>query len=71
MARFLNFYPQYRLSDLRTMSLNEFYFLVAGMLDLSNPDETDPVEEVVQKRLKAMMAERTNPKQPPRRVRRR
>lgn len=38
------------------MPIGQFYFLVAGMLDLIDPDRTDPIDELVQKRVKALMA---------------
>ena len=47
IAKFLNFYPQYKLSDLRdgTLSIAEFRLLYAGMIDIEAPDVTEPLEE--------------------------
>lgn len=55
LARFLNFYPQYKLSDLREMPVSDFYFLLTGMMDIQAPDLTDPIEELVQKRMREAM----------------
>ncbi len=38
------------------MPVPEFYFLLAGMLDVTDPDKTDPLDELIAKRVKAMVA---------------
>lgn len=45
MARFLHYYPQYTLDDLREgrVSGPDFIMLYAGMVDNENPQETEPV----------------------------
>jgi len=55
VAEFLRFYPQYRLDDLRRMPPGEFYFLLTGMKDIEDPETTDPLDELIQKRLRAAM----------------
>lgn len=45
VARFLNWYPQYRLEDLRTMPPGEFMYLLAGMMDVVAPATTEPAQE--------------------------
>ncbi len=48
MAKFLNFYPQYRLKDLGEggeLSVVEFVFLSGGMLDVTDPQSTETDEE--------------------------
>ena len=49
IAQFLNYYPQYRLSDLRTGSLpvGDYYYLLAGMLDNISPTVGEPFEEKI------------------------
>jgi hypothetical protein len=45
VARFLHFYPQYDLADLRgsgRLSYGEFMFLVGGMFDVESPEHTEP-----------------------------
>lgn len=51
IARFLNFYPQFRLDDLQTMGPNTFRYLYGGMLDVLNPDQTDPSEVRMRRRV--------------------
>jgi hypothetical protein len=38
------------------MPVGEFYFLLAGMRDLTHPDTTDPMSEVIKRRLEALTA---------------
>lgn len=47
VARFLHFYPQYSLADLRGpgLTLAEFAYLFGGMVDVMNPDATTSFEE--------------------------
>ncbi len=47
VARFLHFYPQYRLADLcgPGLSMAEFGYLYGGMVDVVNPDATMSFEE--------------------------
>lgn len=40
------------------MPVEDFYFLLAGMADVTSPDSTDPMDELIQKRLREKMAER-------------
>ena len=47
MARFLNFYSQYRLEDLRRMPPGEFMYLLGGMMDIVNPRATEPPSEKI------------------------
>lgn len=47
VARFLNWYPQYRLEDLRRMPPGEFLYLLSGMLDVVAPHATEPATERV------------------------
>lgn len=47
VARFLNWYPQYRLEDLRHMPPGEFLYLLAGMLDVVAPAATEPASEKI------------------------
>jgi hypothetical protein len=47
IARFLNYFPQYRLSDLREMPFEQFMYLAGGMFDNIDPDRTTPFEDKV------------------------
>lgn len=49
VARFLNFFPQYSLADLRGpgLSLAEFAYLYGGMVDVLNPEATQSFQEKV------------------------
>lgn len=51
VARFLNFYPQYTLADLEEMSPADYHWLYGGMLDVLNPDHTDPPEVRMRRRV--------------------
>lgn len=44
MARFLHYYPQYTLDDLKRgyPSGPDFLMLYAGMVDNENPEQTEP-----------------------------
>jgi len=37
------------------MPPGEFYFLLTGMKDIEDPETTDPLDELIQKRLRAAM----------------
>jgi hypothetical protein len=44
VAKFLHFYPQYKLADLRAgggLTYGEFMFLVGGMFDVEDPEVTE------------------------------
>ncbi len=51
VARFLHFYPQYSLADIRGpgLSLAEFAYLYGGMVDILNPEATEPFAETAAK----------------------
>ena len=53
MARFLNFYPQYTLEDLRALPARDFLYLVGGMLDAQAPEATASSEEKVARAMRA------------------
>lgn len=55
IASFLHYYPQYTLADLRdgTLSLAEFRFLYAGMLDATHPEATESLEDQIARKVKA------------------
>lgn len=52
VARFMHFYPQYRLADLRAMEPAEFQYLMAGMLDMLVPAATESREEAVNRQVR-------------------
>jgi len=57
VARFLHFYPQYELADLRTggrLNYGEFMFLVAGMFDIEQPEATETTQERTKRKLHEM-----------------
>lgn len=45
VARFLHFFPQYSLDDLRTMPVADYLFLLSGMLDVVSPQLSESFEE--------------------------
>lgn len=47
VAEFLNFFPQYRLEDLRRMAPQDFIYLYGGMLDVKAPHATESAQERV------------------------
>jgi hypothetical protein len=47
VARFLNFFPQYKLHELRAMPADEFLYLVGGMMDVQSPEANESSEERV------------------------
>ncbi len=38
------------------MPVPDFYYLLAGMMDIQAPELTDPIEELVQKRMQEALA---------------
>lgn len=58
VARFLNFYPQYTLADLRTggrLTYGEFMFLVGGMFDTVDPHgPTEPRGDKIQRAVREL-----------------
>lgn len=56
MARFLHFYPQYSLDDLRNgrLQYDEFMFLVGGMFDVEEPERTESQETKVSREVRAI-----------------
>jgi len=40
------------------MTVNEFFYLVGAMLDVEDPDQTDPIEAVVSRRMRAKIESR-------------
>ena len=52
VGQFLGFYSQCTLEDLETMPTERFWYLFGAMLDVTNPDLTDPVEEVATRRMR-------------------
>ena len=52
VAKFLTFYPQYKLADLREMPAEEFLYLIGGMLDIEAPEATESTEERVNRVLR-------------------
>ena len=53
VARFLHFFPQYTLADLRRMPVQDFHFLMAGLLDVASPQVTEPFEEKAARAVRA------------------
>jgi len=55
VAQFLHHFPQYTLDDLAdgTLSVPAFRMLYAGMIDNTNPEQTDPLSEVMARRVRA------------------
>lgn len=53
IARFLNYFPQYTLDDIRTgrLSAAEFAYLNTGMLDCEFPGETEPVAVAIRRKV--------------------
>jgi hypothetical protein len=45
VAKLLHYFPQYTLAALETMPAQEFLFLLAGMLDVTDPGSTEPQTE--------------------------
>ena len=60
MARFLGFYGQYTLDDLRRMPPQEYLFLLCGMLDVTEPALTEPFEDRVARATRAAAAKARN-----------
>jgi hypothetical protein len=40
------------------MHLDDFYYLLGGMMDIEAPELTDPIEDLIQKRVQKKMAGR-------------
>jgi len=65
VARFLHFYPQYELADLRgggRLTYGEFMFLVAGMFDVEQPEATEPPAETISRKLRELAERRAQRK---------
>ena len=64
LAKFLHHYPQYQLSDLRdgTLSVAEFRLLFAGMIDELHPEMTEPLLDIVNRKVRTAHAARSGKK---------
>lgn len=56
VARFLHYYPQYSLSDLRdgTLGYGEFIYLLGGMFDVEDPTVTESVQDKIARRTREL-----------------
>ena len=48
----MGYYSQYKLEDLAVMPTERFWYLFGAMLDVTNPDLTDPIEVVATRRMR-------------------
>lgn len=57
MARFLHYFPQYELEDLRLggrLTYGQFMFLVGGMFDVEEPSRTEPPQDRITRKMREL-----------------